>query len=328
MMNRKMQTLVMILTAALCLAAPRCTKNANPDTPPPPGGPAISKVGVSCTFHVTASDPDFDRVSVRIDWSNGDTSDWSEMFRSGDTMALEYAWSAPGNFKVSSQAKDEKGAVSLWSNWHTIAIADTVNVPPGMPSMPAGPDTGFVDMDHGFSALAGDPNGDRLQLQFEWGDGDTSDWSALVSESTQVTMDHAWPSASEYLVAARARDERGLVSVWSDVHIMVAVWDTVSRPPGIPLAPAGMDTGHVDSTYEFSTAGSDPNGDSIMFQFDWGDGDTSNWSAPVAESTVVSLGHSWTAAGDFSIRARARDMRDLMSDWSDAHSLTVKDSLK
>jgi len=327
-MNREMFTLSVVVTAALCLAAAGCTTNVNPDTPPPPGGTAISRVGVSCPFQATASDPDGQRVCVRIDWNNGDTSDWSGLFWSGDTLTLAYAWSAPGTFRISAQARDEKGAVSAWSNWHTVTIADTVNLPPGPPSAPNGPDTGFVATDHDFSALAGDPNGDRLQLQFDWGDGDMSDWSALVPENTEVTMSHAWPSAREYSVAARARDERGAVSGWSEVHVMVVVWDTVSRPPGIPLVPAGPDTGRVDSTYEFSTAGGDPNGDSIMFQFDWGDGDTSNWSAPVAESTSVSLSHSWTAAGDFAIRARARDVRDLVSDWSNFHVLTVTDSLK
>jgi hypothetical protein len=328
MMNRKMRTLVVILTAVLCLAVPRCTQNTNPDTPPPPGGTVISKVGVNCTFRVTASDPDMDRVSVRIDWNNGDTSDWSEMFRSGDTMTVEYAWSAPGGFKVSAQAKDEKGAVSAWSNWHTVTIADTVNVPPDAPSAPAGPDSGYVDSTYEFSTLAGDPNGDRILLQVDWGNGDTSEWSAMVSESTVVSMFHAWDSAGEYSVTARARDEKGLASDWSNVHTLVIIRDTVNRPPGIPLVPAGPDTGFVDSAYEFSTAGGDQNGDSIMLQLDWGDGDTSAWSTPVPESTAVRVSHSWTSAGGYSVRARARDVRDLMSDWSGAHSLTVKDSLR
>jgi hypothetical protein len=328
MMNRKMRTLVVILTAALCLAVPGCTKNTNPDTPPPPGGTVISKVGVNCTFRATASDPDLDRVSVRIDWNNGDTSDWSEMFRSGDTMKLEHAWSTPGEFKISAQARDEKAAVSLWSNWHAVTIADTVNVPPGLPSAPAGPDTGYVDSTYGFSTLAGDPNGDRVQLQFDWGNGDTSDWSSMVGESTTVTMPHAWLQAGEYSVVARARDEKGLVSGWSNVHIMVIIGDSVSRPPGIPLVPIGSDTGYVDSMYEFATAGGDPNGDSVMLQLDWGNGDTSAWSAPIPESTFVRMTHSWPTAGDYSVRARAKDVKDLVSDWSGPHLLTIKDSLK
>jgi hypothetical protein len=323
-----MRSLPVVLTAALFLVVSGCSKDVNPDTPPPPYGPEISKVGVNCTFKVTASDTDYDRVSARIDWDNGDTSDWSELFGSGDTIALTYAWPAAGDFRISAQAKDEKGAVSLWSNWHVVVIKDTVNVPPGMPSTPAGPDTGYFDSTYEFSALAGDENGDRLSLQFDWGDGDTSDWSATVKESTQVTMSHVWTSAGEYAVVARARDEKGLVSDWSNVHIMVAIEDTVSRPPGVPLAPVGPDTGYVDSAYEFSTAGDDPNGDSIMFQFDWGNGDTSAWSAPVPESTFVMMAHSWPAAGDYSVRARAKDVKELVSDWSGAHSLTVKDSLR
>jgi hypothetical protein len=134
--------------------------------------------------------------------------------------------------------------------------------------------------------------------------------------------------AGEYSVAARAIDEKGLVSGWSNVHIMVVMEDTVNLPPGIPLVPAGPDTGYVDSTYEFSTAGADPNGDSILLQLDWGNGDTSAWSVPVPESTLVRMTHSWLDAGEFSVRARAKDVKELVSDWSDAHTLTVKDSLK
>lgn len=220
MMNRKMRRVVVILIAALCLAVPRCTKNANPDTPPPPEGPVISKVGVNCPFKVTASDPDLNRVSVRIDWNDGDTSDWSAMFGSGDTITLSYTWPVAGDFRISVQARDEKDAVSLWSNWHPVTIADTVNVPPGIPSVPAGPDSGYVDSTYEFSTLAEDPNGDRVCLQFDWGSGDTSDWSAIVSESTVVSMSHAWDSAGQYSITARAKDEKGLISGWSNVHIL------------------------------------------------------------------------------------------------------------
>jgi hypothetical protein len=328
MMNRKMRTFVVILTAALCLAVPRCTKNANPETPPPPEGPVISKVGVNCPFKVTASDPDLNRVSVRIDWNDGDTSDWSEMFRSGDTITLSYAWPVAGDFRVSVQARDEKDAVSLWSNWHAVTIADTVNLPPEMPTMPAGPDTGYIDSTCQFATLAGDPNGDRVQLQFDWGDGDTSQWSGMVAGSSQITMTHAWLLLGEYSVTARARDEKGLVSGWSNVHIMVVIGDSVSRSPGIPIVPFGPDTGYVASAYEFATAGGDANGDSIMFQFDWGNGDTSAWSSPVAESTLVPMVHSWPIAGNYSVRARAKDINELISDWSNAHILTVKDSVR
>lgn len=215
-----MRSLVVSLTAALCLAVSGCPKNVNPDTPPPPAGEVSSKVGTTCRFKVTASDPDLHRVAVRVDWNDDDTSDWSELFRSGDTTTLEYTWSVPGNFRISAQARDEKDAVSLWSNWHAVTIADTVSLPPGSPRAPAGPDTGYVDSVYEFSTLAGDPNGDRIRLQFDWGDGNTSDWGGLIAESTEVTMSHAWPVAGEYSVRARAKDEKELVGEWSNVHLL------------------------------------------------------------------------------------------------------------
>jgi len=38
--------------------------------------------------------------------------------------------------------------------------------------------------------------------------------------------------------------------------------------------------------------------------------------------------HVWDSAGEYSVRARAEGVKDLMSDWSGAHVLTVKNSLK
>jgi hypothetical protein len=212
-----------VLAAAACLLVSGCTRNANPDTPPAPTGTATSKVGVTCPFKVTASDPDFHRVSARVDWNDGDTSDWSDMFRSGDTIAVSHVWSVPHNYRISAQAKDERGAVSLWSNWHAVVIADTVNLPPDIPSTPAGADSGYVDSTYEFSTLAGEPNGDRMSLQFDWGDGDTSDWGGMVRESTKVTMSHVWDSAGDYSVRARAKDEKELVGDWSNVHILTII---------------------------------------------------------------------------------------------------------
>ena len=220
MISHTFRGLAAVMAAALCLAVAGCPKNANPDTPPPPEGTAMSRVGTDCPFKVSASDPDLNRVSARIDWDDGDTSDWSDYFGSTDTTTLGHIWSAPGDYRISAQARDEKGAVSAWSNWHAVLIKDTVNVPPGMPTTPAGPDTGYVDSTCEFSAVAGDENGDRLRLQFDWGDGDTSDCSGLVAESTQVTATHVWLQAGEFSIVARAMDEKGLIGGWSNVHLL------------------------------------------------------------------------------------------------------------
>jgi hypothetical protein len=39
------------------------------------------------------------------------------------------------------------------------------------------------------------------------------------------------------------------------------------------------------------------------------------------------MSHAWDSAGQYSVRARAKDEKGLMSDWSNAHLLTFKNSL-
>jgi hypothetical protein len=42
----------------------------------------------------------------------------------------------------------------------------------------------------------------------------------------------------------------------------------------------------------------------------------------------VTVFHAWDSAGEYSVRARAKDVKDLVGDWSGVHILTVNDSLK
>jgi len=73
-------------------------------------------------------------------------------------------------------------------------------------------------------------------------------------------------------VRVKAKDIKDKESEWSSgfqVEIVEA-----NNPPNIPQAPSGLSSGFVDSTYSFQTLTTDPEGDSIAFQFDWGNGDS------------------------------------------------------
>lgn len=217
------RTLRVFLFVTLALAG--CSKNQPPNQPAQPQGPARSRIAQECSFSGTAADPEGGMVSIRFDWDDGDTSDWTPAFASGDTGRERHVWHVPGDYRVSVQAKDDKGLLSLWSNWHRVVIVDTVNLPPFTPGPPAGPDSGLVDTVYEFTAAASDSNGDRVSLQFNWGggDADTSGWGALVGGGTKVTMLHAWRNTGEFFIRCRARDEKGAVSEWSISHLFVVV---------------------------------------------------------------------------------------------------------
>jgi hypothetical protein len=96
-----------------------------------------------------------------------------------------------------------------------------------------------------------------------------------------------------------------------------------NHTPNQAAVPSGPTSGHPDELLSFTSSATDPDGDGVAIRFDWGDGDTSDWSAVVAGGTAVTDSHSWSAAGIYSVRAQAKDAGDVLSAWSDGRQLSV-----
>jgi outer membrane protein assembly factor BamB len=91
----------------------------------------------------------------------------------------------------------------------------------------------------------------------------------------------------------------------------------------IPAVPAGRDSCFVDSVYSYTTIATDPDGDSVAVRVDWGDATTSEWSGLAPSGDTLAFSHSWPAAGTYQVRAEARDVKLLTSDWSVALTVNV-----
>ncbi len=89
-----------------------------------------------------------------------------------------------------------------------------------------------------------------------------------------------------------------------------------NHPPDKPSAYSGPISGSINIEYTFYSSAEDPDGDSIAIRFDWGDGDTSNWSSWVPSGHVVSMNHSWSDSGSYSIKVQAKDLHEAPSSWS------------
>ena len=95
------------------------------------------------------------------------------------------------------------------------------------------------------------------------------------------------------------------------------------HPPEKPQTPQGNDTGKPRHTYVFTTMTTDPDNDSLMYQWDWGDGTMSDWLGPWASGVVVNASHAWEKRGTYSVRVKARDTYGLESNWSDLFPIKV-----
>jgi len=72
----------------------------------------------------------------------------------------------------------------------------------------------------------------------------------------------------------------------------------------------------VNVSITFSTSATDPNGDSLQYRYDWGGGVLSSWGA-------ASRSRSWAAAGQYAVKAQARDSLLSESAWSSAKTVTI-----
>lgn len=93
-----------------------------PETPAAPTGPSVGGRDTLYTFMSGADHPDNIPVAIRFAWGDGDTSDWSEFVPSGGPVSMSHAWSAPGIYAVTAQAKDTGEVMSPWSLQHDIVV--------------------------------------------------------------------------------------------------------------------------------------------------------------------------------------------------------------
>lgn len=88
-----------------------------------------------------------------------------------------------------------------------------------------------------------------------------------------------------------------------------------SYPPEPPTVD-GPTAGRINKEYEYTAITTDPEGDQILYMFDWGDGTQSDWIGPVISGESVSASHTWSEIGDYEVKARAKDIEESRSKWT------------
>lgn len=96
-----------------------------------------------------------------------------------------------------------------------------------------------------------------------------------------------------------------------------------NQDPSVLAQPAGSATGSTVTAESYAFVASDPDGDSVQVQADWGDVSPGDWSGFFTSGSTVTLSHVWSAPGSVALRARARDTQGGVSPWVDIQSVTV-----
>ena len=164
--------------------------------------------------------------------------------------------------------------------------------------------------------LAWDPNTDSDLAGYRIHYGTVSGSYTVHTDVHKVTSYTVTglTAGQSYYFAATAYDAAGNESGYSNPVSYAIPGNGAPSAPAVPTGPASA---LVNASASFSTSASDPNGDAnLQYRYDWGGGVLSSYGA-------ANQSHSWAAAGQYAVKAQARDSLGLESVWSAAKAITI-----
>jgi hypothetical protein len=127
-------------------------------------------------------------------------------------------WSrALGRYIKSSMQDVDYKTVEEWIAFGdpTLAIGER-SQPPVKPATPNGPTNGKINTEYTYTSSTTDPEGNKISYMFDWGDGTFSAWIGPLNSGETVTGKNTWKKKGNYEIRVVARDDRGVLSEWSD----------------------------------------------------------------------------------------------------------------
>ena len=104
---------------------------------------------------------------------------------------------------------------------------------------------------------------------------------------------------------------------------VIANFTFMNHPPLTPGKPSGEAKGKVGVKYTYTAVTTDADSDQLYYQFNWGDGTTSEWIGPYNSGVVANASHTWTKKGSYGIKVKAKDIYGAESNWSEPMPITM-----
>jgi DNA-binding beta-propeller fold protein YncE len=95
-----------------------------------------------------------------------------------------------------------------------------------------------------------------------------------------------------------------------------------SKAPSVPVI-SGPTAGTVGAEVTFKATAIDPEGDSVAFQFNWGDNSSLGWSGFVASGETASVSHAFADSGSYTVKAKAKDKNGKGTGLSDGVAISI-----
>ena len=165
-----------------------------------------------------------------------------------------------------------------------------------------GPYYGLINQPVQFKGSA---RGGYSPHSYHWDFGDTH-----TSDDQNPT--HTYTSAGNYTVTLTVTDNTGNTST----DTTYAWIQTTNTPPDKPTI-NGPTKGNEGTSYDYTFKAVDPEGAIIWYYIEWGDNTNTGWVGPFDSGQQMTLGHSWSERGTYTIRAKAKDPYGAEGPWGE-----------
>jgi len=288
-------------------AASNSAPNGNINSP---SGSRTINVGQALSFDGSASDPDGD--SVVYLWNFGNSGITNSTKKTPGTLVFNKAGTYPITFTVT----DSKGLADPTPASINITVKSTAdNAPNGTIQSPAG---ASVDVFKGrsltFKATATDPDGDT-NLNYSWNFG--SYRPGMSGQNVTVTFD----TVATVTVKLFVRDSTGKLDPTADtITVRVLNQSINSEPNGTITQPVASRSINIGDAINFAGTASDPEGDPLVYLWDFG-------TSGISRSTSQNPGSKvFSKAGIFDVSLTVTDDKGLSDSTPDVVRVTVASS--
>ena len=159
-----------------------------------------------------------------------------------------------------------------------------------------------------FEGTADDPDGDEVEVLWDFGDGETS--------SDLSPGDHTFDNPGTYNVTFTATDDQGLSDPTPDTRTITVGQGANQPPESVITSPAGNVTILEGESVFFEGTADDPDGDPVTVLWDFGDGGSSTALSP--------SDHTYDNPGTYNVTFTATDDQGLSDPTPDTRTITVE----
>ena len=132
----------------------------------------------------------------------------------------------------------------------------------------------------------------------------TERWRKLIADEWVESSPCIGEDGTLYI--GSASEGRGYIHAFGPVES--------NSPPETPTI-SGETNGHVGEEYYYKLRVVDPDNNPISWYIEWGDGTHTGWTFERASGENCYYEHTWSKRGDYTIRAKAKDVLGEESDW-------------